>query len=115
MPSHRPRGAQAFIPRIKELHFERPVRTILIADDEEPYRKDHQKAVALLGRPDIKTVVLRDGKEVFDYLKSHSGEIDLLLLDVRMPLLDTAFRAAEEAAAIALGVNILEAVKKREG
>ncbi len=57
---------------------------ILLAEDEEPLR-------ALLVRAfegEHKVVAAADGAEALDQLVASQGEFDLLLTDIRMPLMD---------------------------
>jgi two-component system cell cycle response regulator CpdR len=58
---------------------------VLIAEDEEPLR-------ALIGRAltedGHEVVAAADGAEALDVLKREGGRFDLLLTDVRMPVMD---------------------------
>lgn len=61
------------------------VARILIAEDEEPLRAMCARALAGDGHS-IETV--RDGSEALDALSRANGRFDLLLTDIRMPIMD---------------------------
>ncbi len=58
---------------------------ILIADDEEPMRTLVARAIAMDGH-DIRTA--EDGAEALDILTAEDGAFDLLLTDIKMPVMD---------------------------
>jgi len=58
---------------------------ILIADDEEAMRGLIARALQMDGHA---TVVAEDGAEALDILTRESGRFDLLLTDIKMPLMD---------------------------
>jgi CheY-like chemotaxis protein len=58
---------------------------ILIADDEEPMRRLVARALAMDGHD---TVTAEDGAEALDLLTREDGQFDLLLTDIRMPIMD---------------------------
>ena len=58
---------------------------ILIVDDEEPVRALIARGLALDGH---ETMTAADGSEGLDILEAESGRFDLLLTDIRMPLMD---------------------------
>ena len=58
---------------------------ILIAEDEEPLRALIKRALADEGHVVVATA---DGSEALDVLQSESGGFDLLLTDIKMPLMD---------------------------
>ncbi|HEY0218342.1 MAG TPA: response regulator [Afipia sp.] len=58
---------------------------ILIADDEESMRQLVSRAIAMDGH-DI--VTAQDGAEALDIIASESGAFDLLLTDIKMPVMD---------------------------
>src|SRR4051794_5101082 len=73
-PEHDVRqGRAALMPRV------------LIADDEESMRTLVARAVAMDGH---ETVTAADGAEALDILNSESGAFDLLLTDIKMPVMD---------------------------
>ncbi len=58
---------------------------ILIVDDEEPVRALIARGLALDGHD---TVTAADGGEGLDVLIAEGGRFDLLLTDIRMPVMD---------------------------
>jgi CheY-like chemotaxis protein len=61
------------------------VARILIAEDEEPVRALVARALALDGH---ETITTADGAEALDALQREDGRFDLLLADIRMPVMD---------------------------
>jgi CheY-like chemotaxis protein len=61
------------------------VARILIADDEEPLRLLVARAIAMDGH-DI--VTAEDGAEALEILTAQEGAFDLLLTDIKMPVMD---------------------------
>lgn len=58
---------------------------ILIADDEEPMRALVARALMLDGH---ETVTAQDGADALDILVRDRGAYDLLLTDIKMPIMD---------------------------
>ena len=58
---------------------------ILIADDEEPMRMLVARALMLDGH---ETVTAEDGADALDILVRDNGAYDLLLTDIKMPIMD---------------------------
>lgn len=58
---------------------------ILIADDEESMRQLVARAIAMDGH-DI--ITAQDGAEALDIIASEGGAFDLLLTDIKMPVMD---------------------------
>jgi two-component system, cell cycle response regulator CpdR len=58
---------------------------IVIAEDEEGLRGFVARALALDGHEVITTA---DGAEALDLIARHEGRFDLLLADIRMPVMD---------------------------
>ena len=58
---------------------------ILIADDEESMRRLLARALAIDGHD---TVTAGDGAEALDILTREGGRFDLLLTDIKMPVMD---------------------------
>ena len=58
---------------------------ILIAEDEEPLRTLIKRALAEEGHLVVATA---DGSEALDVLQSEAGGFDLLLADIKMPVMD---------------------------
>lgn len=58
---------------------------ILIADDEDAMRTLVARAVALDGH---ETMTAADGGEALDLLVAEDGKFDLLLTDIKMPMMD---------------------------
>jgi CheY-like chemotaxis protein len=79
------RGA---IPR--PAHAEAIVARILIAEDEEPVRALVARALASDGH---EVVTAADGAEALDKLQSVGGGFDLLLTDIKMPVMTLALRS----------------------
>jgi CheY-like chemotaxis protein len=61
------------------------VARILIADDEQSMRLLVARAIALDGH---ETVTAEDGGEALDILAREEGAFDLLLTDIKMPIMD---------------------------
>jgi two-component system, cell cycle response regulator CpdR len=58
---------------------------ILIAEDEEALREMCARGLKMAGH-DVKTAC--DGSEALDILQREGGRFDLLLTDIRMPIMD---------------------------
>src|SRR3954469_17904765 len=58
---------------------------ILIAEDEEPLRQLVARALAMDGHA---VTTARDGAEALDLLTRERGAFELLLTDIRMPVMD---------------------------
>jgi CheY-like chemotaxis protein len=58
---------------------------VLIADDEDSMRALVARAVAMDGH---QTVTAEDGAEALDILAREEGAFDLLLTDIKMPVMD---------------------------
>src|SRR5881275_1327361 len=58
---------------------------VLIADDEDSMRSLVARAVAMYGH---ETVTAEDGAEALDILSRDDGAFDLLLTDIKMPIMD---------------------------
>lgn len=58
---------------------------ILVAEDEEPLRGLVARALAEDGHEVVTTA---DGAEALDKLQSEAGRFDLLLADIKMPVMD---------------------------
>lgn len=60
----------------------------LIVDDEEMIRRGIARIIAGCGEEWEVVGTMADGQEALDYLHEHQGDIDLLITDVRMPVMD---------------------------
>ncbi|AVT83609.1 response regulator [Rhodopseudomonas palustris] len=58
---------------------------ILIADDEESMRLLVARAIGMDGH---ETVTAEDGSEALEILTNQNGKFDLLLTDIKMPIMD---------------------------
>ena len=58
---------------------------ILIADDEDSMRRLVARAIAMDGH---ETVTAEDGAEALEILTREAGAFDLLLTDIKMPIMD---------------------------
>jgi two-component system cell cycle response regulator CpdR len=58
---------------------------ILIAEDEDPVRTLVSRALAQDGHDIVATA---DGAEAFEVLKREAGRFDLMLADIKMPVMD---------------------------
>ena len=58
---------------------------ILIADDEESMRQLVARAIAMDGH---ETITAQDGAEALEILTRSNGAFDLLLTDIKMPVMD---------------------------
>ena len=58
---------------------------VLIADDEESMRLLVARAIAMDGHD---TVTAEDGSEALEILTAQNGRFDLLLTDIKMPIMD---------------------------
>ncbi len=73
------------------LEIRRPVRTILVAEDDPRYRAVYEKGFELFADRNIRVIYAQDGKKAFDYLKEHPDEIDLLITDRGLPYIPGDF------------------------
>ena len=67
---------------------------ILIADDEESMRQLVARAIAMDGH---ETATAQDGAEALEMLVRSNGQFDLLLTDIKMPVMDGIARALAAA------------------
>lgn len=58
---------------------------VLIADDEEPLRLLVARAIAMDGH---EIMTAQDGAEALDIINDQGGAFDLLLTDIKMPVMD---------------------------
>ncbi len=58
---------------------------ILIADDEESMRQLVARAIAMDGH---EIITAQDGAEALDIIATEAGAFDLLLTDIKMPVMD---------------------------
>ena len=58
---------------------------ILVVDDEEPIRKLVARGLSLDGHD---CLIAADGAEALDIITAENGRFDLLLTDIRMPMMD---------------------------
>jgi CheY-like chemotaxis protein len=58
---------------------------VLIADDEEAMRQLVARAIAMDGH---ETTTAEDGAEALEILLKNNGRFDLLLTDIKMPIMD---------------------------
>ena len=58
---------------------------VLIADDEESMRQLVARAIAMDGH---ETTTAEDGAEALEILVKNNGRFDLLLTDIKMPMMD---------------------------
>jgi CheY-like chemotaxis protein len=58
---------------------------ILVVDDEEPIRKLVARGLSLDGH---ECLIAGDGGEALDIIAAENGRFDLLLTDIRMPVMD---------------------------
>src|SRR5690606_19064729 len=81
---HRPRAQPRALPPLPRVSRTlNPVPTVLIADDEPSIRRTLREILEYEGY-DVEEAA--DGEEALD--KARSGEVDLLLLDIKMPKRD---------------------------
>jgi two-component system, cell cycle response regulator CpdR len=62
-----------------------PMSRILIADDEDSMRSLVARAIAMDGHD---TVTAEDGAEALEIISRENGAFDLLLTDIKMPIMD---------------------------
>ncbi|MDD5396850.1 MAG: response regulator [Candidatus Moranbacteria bacterium] len=77
--------------------MEKETKTILIAEDEDDLREMYTMALAAMGFEVLQSV---NGQEALDLLEKKQEQVDLILLDIIMPVLD--------------GIATLEKIKKNE-
>jgi CheY-like chemotaxis protein len=83
LPRTDSRSAEAEQERARE-----PVRgsgRILVIDDEETVRSALRRILTSFG---YSVVVTANGREGLDYYREHSDEVDLVILDLTMPVMD---------------------------
>jgi signal transduction histidine kinase len=85
---------------------EQPLRgteTILLAEDHEGLRESAQEMLQALG---YRTIVASDGREALELFKTNSERIDLIIMDVVMPLLNGP-EAFLEMSALRPGISVI--------
>ncbi len=85
---------------------EKPLRgteTILLAEDHEGLRDSAQEMLEALG---YRTIVACDGRKALELFKTNSDEIDLIVMDVVMPLLNGP-EAYLEMSALRPGIRVI--------
>ena len=81
----------------------RPIKNILLVDDEPALRKLGQIMLEKLG---YSLVTATDGQEAVEYYRAHPGEVDLVITDLTMPRLD-GIEAARQILMIDSGARII--------
>jgi DNA-binding NtrC family response regulator len=81
----------------------RGTETILLAEDHEGLRDSAQEMLEALG---YRTIVACDGREALELFKTNSDEIDLVVMDVVMPLLNGP-EAYLEMSALRPGIRVI--------
>jgi CheY-like chemotaxis protein len=74
--------------RASSVRLTAPVRgtgTILVVDDEESVQMTARAILTSLG---YDVIVVADGQEAVDYYKGHVSEVNLVVLDMTMPVMD---------------------------
>ena len=66
-------------------HYQWNNRVLLITEDEEV---NFYYLKALLRKTKARVIRAKNGKEAVDIIAEHSGEIDLILMDINMPVMD---------------------------
>ncbi len=72
-------------PTTEKIEYHWNNRVVLITEDEEVnffYLK------TLLKKTEARVIRARNGKEAVDIIARHAGEIDLILMDINMPVMD---------------------------
>src|SRR5262245_31723401 len=104
-PGRRARGGGAFLqsPRPRRRHPVRgPMARILVAEDEEALRS---LVVRALRQDGHEVMTANDGAEALDVLTREKGDFELLLTDIRMPVMDgiaLALAAARDHPAVTI-------------
>jgi CheY-like chemotaxis protein len=76
---------QDYMAEIREGHYRWNNRLVLITEDEEVnflYLK------AIFRKTEATIIHARNGKEAVEIIEQYSGEIDLVLMDLNMPVMD---------------------------
>ena len=81
----------------------RGTETILLAEDHEGLRDSAQEMLEALG---YRTIVACDGRKALELFKTNSDEIDLVVMDVVMPLLNGP-EAYLEMSALRPGIRVI--------
>jgi two-component system cell cycle response regulator DivK len=72
-------------PTTEQIEYHWNNRVVLITEDEEVnffYLK------TLLKKTEARVIRAKNGKEAVDIIARHAGEIDLILMDINMPVMD---------------------------
>jgi PAS domain S-box-containing protein len=73
------------VVRLPEPATRRSAATVLVADDDEAVRAVTKD---MLERYGYRTLTARDGREALELYEEHARDIDLVLLDMTMPVMD---------------------------
>jgi len=73
------------------------MKTVLLVEDEKPLLDSYKEIIEKAGHM---CIGVSDGYQALDYLASHKGEVDLVILDLMMPGVD--------------GLEVLGAIKKSD-
>lgn len=80
------RGGTEIVPTLPVLHGQRLAQVrLLVVDDSDINREVAQRIFAAEG---ALVSLANDGQQALNWLQTHPGQIDIVLMDVQMPLMD---------------------------
>ncbi len=75
----------AVYPILGQSHYRWNNKLVLITEDEEV---NYFYLKTLLQKTEARIIRAKNGKEAVDLIAQHGGEIDLVLMDINMPVMD---------------------------
>ena len=78
-------GTNQYVSEIEYDHYQWANRVVLITEDEEV---NFFLLKAIFKRTEAKIIRARNGKEAVDIIEQFKGDIDLVLMDLNMPVMD---------------------------
>jgi CheY-like chemotaxis protein len=79
------RGIRDYLSEIEECHYQWANRVVLITEDEEV---NFYLLKAIFKRTEARILRAKNGKEAVDIIEQFKGDIDLILMDLNMPVMD---------------------------
>gem|GEM_PF-778940 len=99
-------AAEPVIRDAAKLEIQRPVRTILVAEDSPSKQGIYREGFALLTAGNIRVIYAENGKDALEYLREHSGEVDMLITDRDMPGMNGEDLVREARGALGLTIPV---------
>jgi CheY-like chemotaxis protein len=78
-------GTKDYLSEIEDCHYHWANRVVLITEDEEV---NFYLLKAIFKRTEARIIRALNGREAVDIIEQYKGDIDLILMDLNMPVMD---------------------------